>query len=281
MDESKKTGSVDEPASGAGVTGHRVLLAVTGPRGVEEVECTARAAVGAGFDGIEWSVPVATLESYSPKSGGDAVSASGSIIGKGVAFAISIPWSPGGGEAASPALADWLEWAYLAEVRLIRLAVGGGPGTPPSSCGADVENRLFDLLRANRFATEAAGVEIAVDGSAFGCALGSSILRELIDAVGSFAVGACVTARSHGGAEDLAAEASLLGYRVKMIRAGFSGSSAAGSRGVGGEETLDMRLRDATACIGKRITIVADGVIDPAKAYGLVAQSLPRVCLTE
>jgi len=101
----------------------------------------------------------------------------------------------------------------------------------------DALNFAYQLLRAARFEAEAAGVVVAVEAAHDGCLLSPVELRELIDAVNSWVVGACLDVdrvRTVGEPIDWL---TTLTHRVKAVR-----SNVARDREHGSLESDDARI---------------------------------------
>jgi sugar phosphate isomerase/epimerase len=96
---------------------------------------------------------------------------------------------------------------------------GGEPGL---SRYRDGLNFAYQVLRGLRFEAEAAGVQVAIDAAHGGCLLSPVEVGDLIDAVNSPAIGACVDVDLVSSVGDPLDWLATLGPRVSVVRLGRS-----------------------------------------------------------
>lgn len=95
----------------------------------------------------------------------------------------------------------------------------GEPGFPSYQ---DALNYAYQVLRGLRFEAESAGVRIAIEAARGGCLLSPVEVRDLIDAVNSSAIGACLDVDLVSRVGDPLDWLATLGARVGAVRVGYS-----------------------------------------------------------
>lgn len=176
-------------------SGRPALLRIQPSAGTADVDTLVADAVEAGFDGVELA-----LRSVADRPTGDQATARATLSGRTAGRELSIGALAASCrttdvEAAVPAVLVLLQEAAAMGARSLNLSIppireeAGADGFPSYQHGL---NFTYGLLRHVRLDAESVGVVIALE-SACGCCLLSPVeLREIIDGVNSWAVGACI-----------------------------------------------------------------------------------------
>lgn len=174
---------IDTPSDGGDLHGHRQL------------------AIDAGFDGVEVAI--------------DQTPA----LPKVDAVFVSCPMSPP--EEAQGNIIALLERAAAFGARCMNLTLTplqAQYATLESAMHRDMTSLAYRLLHGVRFEAERCGVMIALETGAHGHLLSPIELREVIDAVNSWAIGVCVDVNRIAGFSHPADWIGTLGRRIQAIR---------------------------------------------------------------
>lgn len=227
-----------------------------------------RAAVDAGFAGIDYAVTAL------PRALGDTTASSrvSETIEEGTQdhglHAVTLVTTLGRLVETQQTVRSWLGRNLGHPTRWLTLALTGENAASRSdspAAGADSEfgNGLYTLLLGLRFDIEASGVTIAIDAGAIRQRLGAIALRELVDAVGSSAIGTCARIELRGVEEDPAAFLSLLDYRVSVVRICVDRATVGNNAGAEVIRQIAPAFRQALAAVRPHSSIIVEGAPDP------------------
>ncbi|MCH7924747.1 MAG: hypothetical protein IIC51_04360, partial [Planctomycetes bacterium] len=138
--------------------------------------------------------------------------------------------------------------------------------SPVAGTDSEIGNRLYKLLLGLRFDIESSGVTIAIDADAIQPQLGAIALRELVDSVGSSAIGICARIEFGGVQEDPARLLSPLNYRVSVVRICVERATGGDDVGVEFIRQIAPAFRQALAAVRTHSPIIVEGVPDPRAA---------------
>ena len=230
-----------------------------------------RAAVDAGFAGIDYAVTAL------PQALGDKTESSEAAEALEVGTrnhglrAVTLGTTLARLVETQQTVKAWLGRNSGHPTRWVTLALNGENATsssesPGAGTDSEIGNRLYELLLGLRFDIEASGVTIAVDAGAIQPQLGAIALRELVDAVGSTAIGICVRIEIGGIQVDPATLLSQLNYRVNMVRICIGHATVGGDAGVEVIRQTAPAFRQALAAVRSHTPIIVQGAPDPRAA---------------
>lgn len=227
-----------------------------------------RAAVDAGFAGIDYAVTAL------PQALGDTTASSqaAETIEEGTQdcglHAVTLVTTLGRLVETQQTVRSWLGLNSGHPTGWLTLALNGENATSSSEsavAGTDSEigNRLYKLLSGLRFDIESSGVTIAIDADAIQPQLGAIALRELVDSVGSSAIGICARIEFGGVQEDPATLLSPLNYRVSVVRICVERATGGDDVGVEFIRQIAPAFRQALAAVRTHSPIIVEGTPDP------------------
>ncbi|MCH8147794.1 MAG: hypothetical protein IH987_07345 [Planctomycetes bacterium] len=228
-----------------------------------------RAAVDAGFAGIHFAdtevppVVAGTIELSEAARTLEEVTRDGGF------HAVTLVTPVGRLAESQQRVRSWLGRNAGRRNRWLRLAIHGDPG-PPRTSESEIGNRLYDLLLELRFDIEASGLTVAVDLSVLAPQLCAIALRELVDAVGSSAIGICARIEIGGEEVDPATLLSQLNYRANMVRICIAHATSGSGAGVGVIRQAAPALPQFLAEVPSHSPIIVEGVADPHAARLLI-----------
>lgn len=231
-----------------------------------------RAAVGAGFAGIDWPLSTPSIDDAGGSELLDAQEFASGDAQRTDLHAVTIPVTLERiGEFAHD-MRSLLDRLAGRNVRWLALAVNDedasldGPGSAATGLSSQTSSRLYELLLSLRLDAEASGVTIAVDAANIESHFGAIALRELVDAVGSSAIGICGRIELGTDRENPIRLFSLLNYRVSVVRVRVADTTARPDSAVGVEPEPASVFHRALALVDVRSPIVVEGVPDPRAA---------------
>ena len=238
-----------------------------------------RAAAGAGFAGIDWPLSTPSIAGVDRTELVNAQEFRPGDAQRTDLHAVTLPMTMERlGEFAED-MRSLLDRLAGRNVRWLALAVNGedspldGPDSAAAGLSSHTANRLYELLLSLRLDAEASGVNIAVDAANVGRQFGAVALRELVDAVGSSAIGICARIEFGSDQENPMALFSLLNYRVSVVRVRVADATARPVSAVGVERDPASVLQRALALVRVQSPVIVEGVPDP-RAARLVIDSL-------
>lgn len=183
----------------------------------------------AGLDGVDWPVSIASMEKYSLEHACELTENVEPIkVGS-----ISTTCTTTDIEAATQQITGALRAASYLGASCLNLTL---PSLTPSASREDSDEPGFDrvleasnfayaLLRSVRFEAEAAGVTIALETAQGRCFHSPVELREMMDALHSWAMGVCVDVTRVSAIGGYADWLETLLYRVHSVRVDLDQSS--------------------------------------------------------
>lgn len=238
-----------------------------------------RAAVGAGFAGIDWRLSTPSIDGLGRT---ELVNAQG--FGSGDAqrtdlHAVTLPMTMARVGEFAQDMRSLLDRLAGKNVRWLTLAVNGenapldGPNSAAGGLSSPTASCLYELLLSLRLDAEASGVNIAVDAAQIDGHFGAVALRELVDAVSSSAIGICARIEFGSDQENSIGLFSLLNYRVSVVRVRIADTTAPPVSAVAAEREPALLLRRALALVGVQSPVIVEGVPNP-RAARLAVESL-------
>jgi len=200
-----------------------LLLAIDRSVTLLDLREHAARATSNGFDGVEWSLPAGSVRLQ------PAISHLYTIPIRAVAIRCEMMDIPSAVQVAS----SQLQVASSLEALVLNLSI------PPIRRGNEGEgfaryqddlNFAYELLQRVRFEAEATGVTVALEAATGGCFLSPIVVRELIDAVNSSAIGVCLDVERIAAIGSPRDWIHTLHHRVQAVRytdVPCSGGSAA------------------------------------------------------
>lgn len=129
--------------------------------------------------------------------------------------------------AAADDVCSLLHMARMVGASFVNLGVGGASRTDPLAPSPEnVLNLLHRMLHRVVFEVEASGAVLAVAADPASSGVSTVELRELIDGVNSWSVGACVDLQGSARMDSCASELATLGRRVFTLRLVDHGDAA-------------------------------------------------------
>lgn len=235
------------------------------PSGVSTV---CRAAVDVGFAGIEYTVTALPQALGDKTESSDAVEMSEGTTQKHGLHAVMLVTTLDRLVETQKAVRSWLGQNLGHPTRWLTLALKGENDafrseSPVLGSDSEIGNRLYKLLVGSRFDIEASGVTVAIDAHAVRSQLGAVALRELVDAVGSSAIGTCVRIELGGLQEDPATVLSLLDYRVSVVRICVETATVGNAAAAEAIRQIAPAFRKALAAVRPHSSIIVEGSPDP------------------
>ena len=255
------------------------LFAVASQATPSGLSTVCRTAVDAGFAGIDFAVTALPWACGDTTESSETTETSGEGRQDGGLPAITLATTMRRLVETRQIVRSWLDQNSGNRTRWLTLALicenGTSYGSRSSAAGTDSEigNRLYELLLELRFDIEASGVTIAVDPSAIQPPLGAVALRELVDAVGSSAIGICARIEFGGVQEDPATLLSLLNHRVSMLRICILPVTGRSDAGVEVIRQAAPAFRQALTAVRSHSPIIVDGALDPRAARVAIESS--------
>jgi len=238
----------------------------------------SRDAADAGFDGVELSASLLRPGARAPAASMvDAFAAGG---GAQVA-AVAASLAPTDIAAGRDELVSLLGLAADLGAQCLNLAIPLA-GQPATSEGAstryrDAINFVYQLLSRCRLDAEAAGVAIGLEAAAGGCLVSPVELRELLNAVNSWSVGACVDTHRIGGRASPADWALTLTHRVHTVRVHDAAPPVSGDTEANDAQPEWRRFGDALDQMGYDRLLVIAGDRTPKELRESLTSLEPRV----
>ncbi len=255
--------------------GRPALLRIQPSTGMADVDSLVADAVEAGFDGVE-----VALRSVADRATGDQATAratlSGRITGRDLSIgALAASCRATDVEAAVPEVLVLLREAAAMGARCLNLSIppireeAEADGFPSYQHGL---NFTYGLLRHVRLDAESAGVVIALESACGRCLLSPVELREIIDGVNSWAVGACIDVQRVATFSSPVDWIRTLKRRVHAVRVSepeTEGNTHSGGTGITFDPSV---IAEALDSIGYAGTLIASTSGRPGEGRSLLAK---------
>lgn len=247
------------------------LFGVADHAATSSLSTVCRAAVDAGFAGIHYVATALPRALGGTTESSEATESLEEAPQDRGLHAVTLVTTLGRLAETQQIVKSWLGRNSGHPTRWVTLALNGENATsssesPVAGTDSEIGNRLYELLLGLRFDIEASGVTIAVDAGAIQPQLGAIALRELVDAVGSSAIGICVRIEIGGIQVDPATLWSQLNYRVNMVRICIEHATGGGDAGVEVIHQTAPAFRQALAAVRSHTPIIVQGAPDPRAA---------------
>ncbi len=229
-----------------------------------------RSARDAGFDGIELVVSCTELDDEVDQGSAPVEVALRNEQERSPVLALSTVLTDVRVEAAVSQVRDLLGVATSLEARCLNLALPPltGSGHRAERAGfdryQDALNYAYHLLRGVRHDSESSGVAMALQAATEGSLLSPVEFRELLDAVNSWSVGACVDTARIARVGNPADWLVTLGARVQAVRVWINDEKFREAGSPATCESPVVGLARALDKIAYDRVVIAAGDIEPA-----------------